>query len=154
MSSESVSRFANNENIKSMVISAQITAATSMLEILGNVAIWTTQTFIAKFLGYGTLIQSIILYFVLLPYVFFMNTDKNKKMVIEDGWINLFKHVICDSFSNIRVTGIINKVSPSSEENSTIFLVQERKPDLFNFFVELAQHKTFLFQLKAIKFTP
>ena len=60
-----------------------------------------------------------------------MNTDKNKKMVIEDGWINLFKHVICNSFSNIRVTGAINKVSPSSEENSSIFLVQERNPDLF-----------------------
>ena len=131
MSSENVSRFANNENIKSMVISAQITAATSMLEIVGNSAIWTTQTFIAKFLGYGTLIQSIILYFVLLPYVFFMNTDKNKKMVIEDGWINLFKHVICDSFSNIRVAGTMNKVSPSSEENSNIFSVQERKRDIF-----------------------
>lgn len=130
-SSENVSRFANNENIKSMVISAQITAATSMLEIVGNSAIWTTQTFIAKFLGYGTLIQSIILYFVLLPYVFFMNTDKNKKMVIEDGWINLFKHVICNSFFNLKVTGTTNKVSPSSEENSNISSVQERKPDIF-----------------------
>ena len=134
MSSENVSRFANNENIKSMVISAQITAATSMLEIVGNLAIWTTQNFIAKFLGYGTLIQSILLYFVLLPYVFFMNTDQNKKMVIEDGWINLFKHVICNSFLNRRVTRKMNKVSPSSEENSNIFSVQERKNDIFTIY--------------------
>ena len=114
-----------------MVISAQITAATSMLEIVGNLAIWTTQTFIAKFLGFGTLIQSIVLYFVLLPYVFFINTDKNKKMVIEDGWINLFKHVICNSFLNVSGTGTMNKVSASPEEHSNIFPVQERKTDIF-----------------------
>ena len=114
-----------------MVISAQITAATSMFEILGNVAIWTTQTFIAKFLGYGTLIQSIILYFVLLPYVFFMNTDKNKKMVIEDGWFNLFKHVIFNSFLHIKLIGTKNRVTPSSEENANNFPVQERKPGIF-----------------------
>ena len=131
MASENVSRFTNTENIKSMVISAQITAATSMLEIVGNLAIWTTQTFIAKFLGHGTLIQSILLYFVLLPYVFFMNTDKNKRMVIEDGWINLFKHVIRNSFSNINVRGTKNKVSPSLEENHNAYPMQERRRSIF-----------------------
>ena len=114
-----------------MVISAQITAATSMLEIVGNSAIWTTQTFIAKFLGYGTLIQSIILYFVLLPYVFFMNTEKNKKMVIEDGWINLFKHVIRNSFSSTKITGTKNKISPSPEENHNAYPMQERRRSIF-----------------------
>ena len=131
MASENVSRFTNNENIKTMVISAQITAATSMMEIVGNLAIWTTQTFIAKFLGYGTLIQSILLYFVILPYVFFMNTDKNKRMVIEDGWINLFKHVIRNSFSSTKITGTKNKISPSPEENHNAYPMQERRRSIF-----------------------
>ena len=125
------SRSTTDKNIKTMVISAQITAATSMLEIVGNLAISVTETFIAKFIGYGTLIQSILLYFIFLPYVFFMNTDKNRKMVIEDGWMNLFKHVICNTALGIPVAGTTNKVAPSSEKNQNTVTGCERNIKIF-----------------------
>ena len=131
MAPANASRSTRNENIKTMVISAQITAATSMLEIIGNLVISVTHTFIAKFLGHGTLIQSIILYFVFLPYVFFMNTDKNKKMVLQDGWINLFRHVIRNTAWKMPVPVRKNRVTHSSKENPNIVSGQENKTNIF-----------------------
>ena len=113
-----------------MVISAQITAATSMLEIVGNLAISATEISIAKFLGHATLILSIILYFVVLPYVIFMNTDKNRRMVIEDGWINLLKRVVCNNAFKIPVAGT-NKVNPSPEENPHSAPGQQKNINIF-----------------------
>ena len=125
-----VSSSNNNKNIKTMVISAQITAATSMLEIVGNLAISATEISIAKFLGHATLILSIILYFVVLPYVIFMNTDKNRRMVIEDGWINLLKRVVCNNAFKIPVAGT-NKVNPSPEENPHSAPGQQKNINIF-----------------------
>ena len=145
------SRSTRNENIKTMVISAQITAATSMLEIIGNLVISVTHTFIAKFLGHGTLIQSIILYFVFLPYVFFMNTDKNKKMVIEDGWINLFRHVIRNTALKIPVAVRKNKVNHSSKENPNSVSGQENKTNIFI----VSDHKIKdLIPMREVLYTP
>lgn len=80
--------------MQKMRVNAQITAVTSILEIVGNVVQWAIWILITKFVGLGSLIQSILLYFVVLPYVFLMNTNHNKSRIVEDGWINVLKNAI------------------------------------------------------------
>ena len=52
-------------------------------------------------LGFGGFAQKILfmlLYFVVLPYAFLMNTRYNKNRIIEEGWLNVLKNmVICNS---------------------------------------------------------
>ena len=94
IAAECLSKSQNRDNMKKMRVNAQITAVTSTLEIVGNVVQWDIWILITKFVGLGTLIQSILLYFVVLPYVFLMNTSHNKNRIIEDGWINVLKNAI------------------------------------------------------------
>ena len=82
----------NETNMRKLKLNAQVTAMTSIIEAFGNIIQWSIYIFITKFAGYGTLIQSILLYFVILPYVFLMNTSQNKERVIEIGWLNILKN--------------------------------------------------------------
>ena len=75
-----------------MKVNAQVTAMTSIIEAFGNILQWSIWIFITKLAGYGTLIQSILLYFVMLPYVFLMNTSQNKEQVIDAGWLQVLKN--------------------------------------------------------------
>ena len=94
-------------------VNAQVTAVTSILEIFGNVVQWSVWIFITKFAGYGTLIQSILLYFVLLPYAFLMNTDQNKNRIIDAGWKNVLKNVFGGVYQCCIMKAICSIFSPS-----------------------------------------
>lgn len=94
IASEGLSKSKNADNMRKMRVNAQITAVTSILEIAGNIVQWAIWILITKFVGLGSLIQSILLYFVVLPYVFLMNTSHNKNRIVEDGWINVLKNAI------------------------------------------------------------
>ena len=94
IAAEGLSKSKNEDNMQKMRVNAQITAVTSILEIVGNVVQWAIWILITKFVGLGSLIQSILLYFVVLPYVFLMNTSHNKSRIVEDGWINVLKNAI------------------------------------------------------------
>ena len=80
-----------------MKVNAQVTAVTTSLEAIYNIAFVMILSlgfgFVTQFYGSGTLIQFMLLYFVLLPYTFLMNTTNNKERVIEDGWQNVFKNM-------------------------------------------------------------
>ena len=89
VAAKTLSECTNNENMRRMKVNAQVTAVTSMFEVFGNVLQWTIWIFVTKFAGYGTLIQSILLYFVILPYAFLMNTSQNKNRIVEEGWMNV-----------------------------------------------------------------
>ena len=94
IAAEGLSKSKNEDNMRKMRVNAQITAVTSILEIAGNIVQWAIWILITKFVGLGSLIQSILLYFVVLPYVFLMNSSHNKNRIIEDGWINVLKNAI------------------------------------------------------------
>ena len=96
-----------------MRVNAQITAVTSILEIAGNIVQWAIWILITKFVGLGSLIQSILLYFVVLPYVFLMNSSHNKNRIIEDGWINVLKNAIgTGRIFGIRKTSVKIDIQP------------------------------------------
>ena len=92
IAAEHLSDDVNETNMRKLKLNAQVTAMTSIIEAFGNIIQWSIWIFITKFAGYGTLIQSILLYFVILPYVFLMNTSQNKERVIEIGWLNVLKN--------------------------------------------------------------
>ena len=93
-----------------MKVNAQITAVLTFLEASGNFVSLIVRSFIAKFMNYETLIGAIVLYFILLPYAFLMNTKDNKRRVIEDGWCGVFKNLfqICGKESPSNCNEIEN----------------------------------------------
>ena len=113
IASEGLSKSKNADNMRKMRVNAQITAVTSILEIAGNIVQWAIWILITKFVGLGSLIQSILLYFVVLPYVFLMNKSHNKNRIIEDGWINVLKNAIgTGRIFRIRKTSVKIDIQP------------------------------------------
>ena len=97
-----------------MKVNAQVTAVTTSFEALGNVVIVIIR--ICSGLGAVRRVWSshlwlgLILYFVLLPFLFLMNTKHNKNRVIEEGWQNVFKNVF-------RICGIALPSNGNEIEN-------------------------------------
>ena len=92
VASRNLSDDANGINMKKVQVNAKVTAMVSTIETLTNV------TFIIL-LGYfgGTnvfsLIFPLLLYDILLPYAFLMNTSHNKNRIVELGWKNVFMNL-------------------------------------------------------------
>ena len=93
IASESFSKDHNTENMRRLKVNAQVTAVTTLLESLGNLIQWTIWICFTKFAGHATLIQSILLYFVILPYAFLKNTNENKHRIVDEGWTNVVKNI-------------------------------------------------------------
>ena len=83
----------NNRNLRRMKISCQVTAAISLLEIIGNIFCTMIWLLMAKYVGNESLLLGLTLYFILLPYTFLMNTDDNRNLVVEDGWHMVIKNL-------------------------------------------------------------
>jgi len=122
---KTLSDHTNDENMRRMKVNAQITAVTSIFEVFGNILQWTIWIFITKFAGYGSLIQSILLYFVILPYVFLMNTRQNKNRVVEDGWMNVLKNVFGTGYQHLALIG--NNIKNQHRTKVKPFLPAPRK---------------------------
>ena len=75
-----------------MQVSAQVTAMTTLIEVLANCVNAVIWVFIANRAGYATLTQAMLLYFVILPYTFSLNTEHNRNCVVENGWANVLKN--------------------------------------------------------------
>ena len=83
----------NNRNLRRMKISCQVTAAISLLEIIGNMICTMIWLLMAKHIGNDSLLLGLTLYFILLPYTFLMNTHDNRNIVVEDGWQIVIKNL-------------------------------------------------------------
>ena len=103
------------------MVNAQVTATVSILELASNVMYIVIVYFTVK-TSYTTLIQIMVLYMILLPYAFLMNTSHNKNRLVEYGWSNVFKNVLMrrknavnnaddiEDSSNPRVESISDKL--------------------------------------------
>jgi hypothetical protein len=65
----------------------------SFLEATSN-AVYVVLVVFTVRTSYTTLLQIMVLYMIILPYVFLMNTSHNKDRLIEHGWTNVFKNVV------------------------------------------------------------
>ena len=97
----------SNRNMRKVKISAQVTATFTLLEAFGNcvnVVIWMSMASPVQDKSFykqtGPLPTGMLLSFVLLPYIFLMNTGHNRSRVVDNGWANVLKNVLpCNSAS-------------------------------------------------------
>ena len=116
-------------NLKKWKVSAQITAATTMVEFLGHL------TFVIHLkLANGSNLASAIhfeaIYAILIPYTLLKNTSDNKNRIIEAGWKNIFKNILGikdnsaiepspgNDSSKSKVTAEVNDDSTINQERS------------------------------------
>ena len=84
-------------NMKRMKVNAQVTAFTSIIELIGNVTFVIHITFTTG-PSFGSFVHGQIPYMIVLPYAFLMNTSHNKNRIVEHGWINVLRNV-CSQFN-------------------------------------------------------
>ena len=65
----------------------------SLVEMISNAGYLLIIYFTVR-TSYITLIQIMMLYMVVLPYAFLMNTDFNKNRIVQHGWVNILKNII------------------------------------------------------------
>ena len=85
---ESLSDNQNVINMKKVKTNAQVTSIVCIIETAVMLFNWITFGLI------GFWISLSILYLILLPYFFLMNTSHNKERVIEYGWKNVIWNFI------------------------------------------------------------
>ena len=78
--------------MRKLLVNAQIKAMISLVELLSNVGYILLVYFTTK-TSYITLIQIMMLYMIVLPYAFLMNTSHNKNRIIEHGWKNIVRNI-------------------------------------------------------------
>ena len=116
---KSLSKDANRINARRILINAQVTAVTCFLEISSNL-LYQIIVKLAVKTSFATLLQFLIIYFIILPYAFLMNTSHNKNRVIEHGWKNVFKNIIGYKDTKISPGNYhSNEISAPSQCHST-----------------------------------
>ena len=86
-------------NTKKVWVNAQVTGTIAFIEMI------LTVLYVVMIAYYGsshftTLLILMVLYDVILPYAFLMNTSHNKNRIIELGWKNVLKNMIFRSGGN------------------------------------------------------
>ena len=91
------------QNSKNIRVNAQVTAVISMLEFCGGClfVVGRVLRLPISFGSFAGIILTMMLYFVLLPYAFLMNTRYNKRRIIEEGWMNVLKNMIFSYKCNV-----------------------------------------------------
>ena len=80
-------------NLRKLRVNVQVTAMVSILEASSNVGYVVIRAVIVRG-NFTTLLQMVMLYMIILPYAFLMNTSDNKNRVIEHGWKNIVMNII------------------------------------------------------------
>ena len=80
-------------NLRKLRVNVQVTAMVSFLEASSNVGYVVIRAVIVRG-NFTTLLQMVMLYMIILPYAFLMNTSDNKNRVIEHGWKNVVMNII------------------------------------------------------------
>ena len=80
-------------DMKKVLVNAQVTGATSFIE-LGMTVLHVILLKVYQGTNLYNLLEVMIVYDILLPYAFLMNTSHNKKRIVESGWNNVFKNIV------------------------------------------------------------
>ena len=128
---EHLSESSNTRNHRKLFVNAQITAVLSLIEVI-------------YFLGYVLTISAVrgtspeaviiipillmILYLIILPYAFLMNTSHNKNHIIDHGWINVVKNMTINNsvFASAVLCGPSNEDKNEGRGNQGDEIVEMR----------------------------
>ena len=80
-------------NLKKLRVNAQVTLMISLLELSGNV-IGVILAVVFRASTFPIVIHTIIVYSILLPRAFLMNTSHNKTRILEYGWKNVLRNLL------------------------------------------------------------
>ena len=102
-----LSEASNALNMRRVLVNAQVTAMISFIEfifffghIMGISLAGGTSPEVVIFI----LVMYLVLYGVIAPYSFLMNTSYNKNRIIEHGWLNVVKNLTTNSsISNLDI---------------------------------------------------
>ena len=93
---EHLSESSNARNRRKLLVNAQITAVLSFIEVIYFFGYILTISAVRGTSPEAVIILPIllmILYLIILPYAFLMNTSHNKNQIIENGWMNIVKNM-------------------------------------------------------------
>lgn len=98
----------NEFNSKRVKINAQVTAIISFLEVFGNLMGAIIVLLVTRANTSGIIVIGLIIYFIVIPHAFLMNTFHNKNRIVEYGWKNVLKNLLG------MATNECSKVSPEN----------------------------------------
>ena len=93
---EHLSESSNTRNQRKLLVNAQITAVLSLIEVIYFFGYVLTISAVKGTSPEAVIIIPIllmILYLIILPYAFLMNTSHNKNHIIDYGWVNVVKNM-------------------------------------------------------------
>ena len=92
LAAKSLSNYNQKRNIRKVAVNAHVTFFLWVLETLANVSIIIVWMFIYGKTSFATLTFSMLLYYVLLPNSFLMNTSHNKHLIVDNGFWNTIRN--------------------------------------------------------------
>ena len=118
-------------SLKRWEVNAQITAATTIVEFLGNLT-YVIHLKIAKGSNLASATHFELIYAILIPYSLLKNTSDNKNRIIEAGWKNIFKNIlgIKDNSAVEPSPDNESSVSKKSSEVKNDSTTNQRSPDI------------------------
>ena len=97
-----LSNSANEINRRKLLINAEVTAITTLIELIGGVT-FVIHLYLKKGTSSSTFLHAVVVKCVVMPYAFLMNTSHNKNRIVEKGWknvlINIVNHPVFASFA-------------------------------------------------------
>ena len=79
-------------NIRRVKVNAQVAFAIYVLEVMACFSMIVFWLFIGK--DKITKTASLLVYYVILPYIYLMNTSSNKSFIIDYGWLNTARNAL------------------------------------------------------------
>lgn len=98
----SLSENAQLRNIRRVKVNAQVAFCIYLFEILSAFSMIFVWLFIGK--QFISKTASILLYYVLLPYIYLTNTSDNENRIIDEGWSNTFRNTLGISTNDMELT--------------------------------------------------
>jgi hypothetical protein len=117
VASENLSHNANQINMKKLQVNAQVTATTAFIETFTQ-AIFVVVLVYNKGTTYSSLILVMLLYQIILPYAFLMNTSHNKNRIVEFGWKIVLYNLIGRSNNSVEPTEVTPKEKNESQAST------------------------------------
>ena len=92
LAAKSLSNYNQKRNIRKVAVNAHVTFFLWILETLANVSIIIVWMFVYGKTSFATLTFSMLLYYILLPNSFLMNTSHNKHLIVDNGFWNTIRN--------------------------------------------------------------
>ena len=131
------------QSSRNIRVNAQVTAVITILEFLGG-CVFMVGRVCRMPIAFGSFLGvtlTMMLYFVVLPYAFLMNTRYNKNRILEEGWMNVLRNVAFPYQCNVVVPAK-NTSEGSNDRKININEAQTKSPTPKVFLISNTRHSS------------